>query len=440
MNLKTVNSCFLLAAAGILLLLSFFISCKKDPQTLGYDLVENNPLEVVFCDTVTVVAYSELEDSIRTDETTYNLLGSFYDPVFGKTSATVFTQISLSSTNPDFGTNPQCDSLTFSLQYTGYYGDTTTVQTIRLYEITESLFLDSVYYSVQTVTYDAAELASYTFAPHPNDSVLIDTTSYEPHLRFTMPPALGDRILTAPSSALDSNSSFREYFKGLAIIPDDIATGPGMGSLLYFNFYANISRINLYYHNDEEDSLSYRIALNATSNARFTHVDHFGYEQADELFRQQLLQYDTALGKSMLYLQSTAGVKTRIEFPYLMNLVSDNNIAINEAQLVFYNQDPESSYPPPQELALYGTNDSTLFYLDDQSQDADYFDGNYNKPRYRFRISRYIQEVLLGDQDNIGLYLFTTGASINGNRVILNGPGAPGNRMELRLIYTRPNI
>jgi len=440
MSLKTVTSRFIQAAAGILLLSSFFLSCKKDPQTLGYDLVENNPLEVVFCDTVTVVAYSEVEDSVRTDETTYGLLGSLYDPVFGKTSAAIFTQISLSSTNPDFGTNPLCDSLVFSLQYTGYYGDTTTVQTIRLYEITESIFLDSAYYSSHMVAYDATELASYTFAPHPNDSVLIDTTYYEPHLRFTMPPALGNKILSAPSTALDSISSFKEYFKGLAILPDDVATGPGMGSLLYFNFYANISRINLYYHNDEKDSLSYRIALNATSNARFAHFDHFGYQHADDLFRQQILEGDTALGNSLLYLQSTSGVKTRIEFPYLMNLVGDNNIAINEAQLIVYNQDPESAYPPPQELALYGTNDSTLFYLPDQSEDADYFDGNYNEPRYRFRISRYIQEVLLGDQDNIGLYLFTTGASTNASRVILYGTGASGNRMELRLIYTRPNI
>lgn len=440
MNLKPTTSCIILAAAGIVLLFSFFTSCKKDPQTLGFDLVENNPLEVVFCDTVTVVAYSELEDSIRTDETTYNLLGSFYDPVFGKTSAAIFTQISLSTTNPDFGTNPQCDSLVFSLQYTGYYGDTTATQTIRLYEITEYLYLDTVYYSFQTVTYDATELASYTFAPHPNDSVLIDTTYYEPHLRFTMPPALGDKILTAPSTAVDSNSSFKEYFKGLAILPDDIATAPGVGALLYFNFYANISRINLYYHNDEEDSLSYRIALNATSNARFVHFDHSGYEQADALFRQQLLQGDRSLGNEQVYLQSNAGVKTRIEFPYLLNLVKDNKIAINEAQLIFYNRDPESPYDPPQELALYGTNDSTLFYLEDQSEDADYFDGNYNKPRYRFRISRYIQGVLLGEQDNTGLYLFTTGASTNATRVILNGPETSADRMELRLIYTKPNI
>ncbi len=440
MNLKTGRSVYIIIASGLLFLLIFFLSCTKDPTTIGLDLVENDPLEVLFCDTATIVAYSELEDSIRTDETTYGLFGSMYDPVFGKTSSAIFTQISLSSTNPDFGTNPQCDSLVFSLQYAGYYGDTTTVQTIRIYEITESLMIDSSYYSFESVEYSPTELASYSFAPHPYDSVLVDTTYYEPHLRFTMGPELGNIILSAPASALDSNSSFREYFKGLAIVPDDVAASPGQGSLLYFNFYANISRINLYYHNDEEDSLVYRMVLNATSNARFAHFDHDGYGVASDLFRQQILSGDTSLGNDLLYLQSMAGVRVRIVFPYLLNMVKESNIAINEAQLIFYNQDPEGFYPPPVELALYGKSDGKLFYLDDQSEDADYFDGNYAEPRYRFRISRFIQEKLLKQDSSTALYLFTTGASINATRVVLGGPGAQSNNMKLRLIYTKPTI
>ncbi len=440
MNLKTSKSDYILTAIGFILFISFFLSCKKDPQTIGVDLIENNPLEVVFCDTVTVVAYPELEDSIRTDETSTGLLGSLYDPVFGKTSAAIFTQISLSTTNPDFGTNPQCDSLVFSLQYAGYYGDTTTIQTIRIYEITESMDIDTTYYSFQSVAYDPVELASYSFAPHPSDSILIDTVKYEPQLRFTMGPEMGNIILSAPATALDSNSSFREYFKGLAIIPDDVALSPGQGALLYFNFYAAISRIILYYHNDEEDSLAYRIALNSTANARFAHFDHFGYDQASDPFRQQVILGDSILGKDLVYLQSMAGVKVKIEFPYLSSLVLENNIAINEAQLILYNQDPDGLYPAPARLALYGQNDSTLFYLDDQAEDDTYFDGNYNEPRYRFRINRYIQQVLLGEESNIGLYLFTPGASINASRVILYGSGTSTDKITLRLIYSKPNL
>lgn len=440
MNLKTGRSVYIVTASGVFFLLIFFLSCKKDPTTIGLDLVEGDPLEVLFCDTATIIAYSELEDSIRTDESTYNLLGSLYDPVFGKTSAAIFTQISLSSTNPDFGTNPECDSLIVQLQYAGYYGDTNTVQTIRIYEITESLRIDTSYYSFQTVAYGTTELASYSFAPKPTDSVLIDTTYYEPHLRFNMGPELGNKILSAPAAELDSNSSFKEYFKGLAIIPDDVATSPGQGSLLYFNFYATISRITIYYHSDEEDSLVYRMALNATSNARFGHFNHYGYNEASDPLRQQIILGDTAPGNDLLYLQSMAGVRIRIVFPYLLNMVKENNIAINEAQLIFYNLDPGGFYPAPGQLALYGKNDSTLFYLADQSEDANYFDGKYNEPRYRFRISRYIQEKLLERDSTTALNLFTSGASINASRVVIGGPGALSNNMKLRLIYTRPTI
>lgn len=426
---------------GLLLVVLFFFStCKKEPQELGLDLVENNPLEVAFSDTTSVVAYSQREDSIRTDETSVALLGNMFDPVFGKTTAIVFTQISLSSASPDFGTNPQCDSLVFSLQYTGYYGDTTTPQTFRFYEITEQMYLDSSYYSNELLAYDPVALENHTFAPRPTDSVLVDTTKFEPHLRFVMNPALGNLILTAPESALDSNVSFREYFKGLAIVPDDVASGPGRGALLYFNFYANISRINLYYHNDEEDSLVYRLSLNSTSNARFVHFDHHGYEDASDIFRQQTIMGDTTLGQNQVYIQPMAGVKVKIEFPTLLNWVKENNIAVNEAQLIFYNQEPEGYYPAPVRLALYKLNDDgTLGFLIDQSEGDTYFDGLYSGNRYRFRINRYMQQVFNGDESNNGLYLFPSGASISASRVVLNGSQSVADKITLQLIYTKPN-
>lgn len=439
MNLKTRRPEYLIT--GLLLVVLFFFStCKKEPQELGLDLIENNPLDVEFSDTTSVVAYSQLEDSLRTDETSVVLLGNTFDPVFGKTTAIVFTQISLSSASPDFGTNPQCDSLVFSLQYTGYYGDTTMPQTFRFYEITEQIYLDSSYYSNQQLAYDPVALENYTFTPHPTDSVLVDTTKYEPHLRFTMNPALGDIILSAPESALDSNVSFREYFKGLAIVPDDVAAEPGRGALLYFNFYANISRINLYYHNDEEDSLVYRLSLNSTSNARFVHFDHQGYQDASDIFRQQTILGDTALGQSQVYIQPMAGVKVKIEFPNLLNWVKENNIAVNEAQLIFYNHEPEGQYPAPSRLALYKLNDDgTLGFLIDQSEGDTYFDGRYSGNRYRFRINRYIQQVFNGDESNNGLYLFPSSASINASRVVLNGSHSAADKITLQLIYTKPN-
>jgi hypothetical protein len=432
------------AGAGLLLIISIFIfiSCKKEPQELGLDLVESNPLEVEVSDTTTVIAYSMPEDSIRTDETGVSLLGSIYDPVFGKTTAVVFSQIGISSLRPDFGTNPVCDSVIFSILYSGYYGDTSTIQTLRFYEITETLDLDTSYYSHQTVTTNPAELGYYTFSPRPTDSVLIDTIKYEPHLRCVMGPDLGNKILSADTSAFTSVDNFKEFFKGIALIPDQTATAPGQGSILYLNFYGNISKINIYYHNDEEDSLVYRLSVNSTTHARFGHFDHFAYEDAAAGFRQQVIDGDTTLGASQIYLQSMAGVKTQIQFPFLKNWVNDYNIAINEAQLIFYDQSPDTAiFTPPAKLALYNLNEEgKLEFLDDQLESDTYFDGVHEGTRYRFRINRYIQGILTGGQTSKGLVLFSSGASVNASRVIINGYGSESERITLRLVYTKPNI
>ena len=53
-------------------------------------------LNVVYIDTCTLVAYTVKDDSIRTDNTVYNLLGSNNDPVFGKNTASFYSQVLLS--------------------------------------------------------------------------------------------------------------------------------------------------------------------------------------------------------------------------------------------------------------------------------------------------------------------------------------------------------
>ncbi len=432
------------AWTGLFLIIGFIFlfSCKKEPQEIGLDLVENNPLEVVTSDTTTVIAYSLPEDSIRTDETSICLLGSIYDPVFGKTTATVYTQVGISILNPDFGTNPVCDSVVFSILYSGYYGDTTTTQTLRFYEVTETMYLDTSYYSHQVVAVDPVELGSYTFQPRPTDSVLIDTTKYEPHLRCVLGPALGNKILTADTSVFDSGDDFKEFFKGIAIVPDHEELGPDQGAMLYLSFYGSISKLVVYYHNDEEDSLSYRMSVNSSSLARFMHYDHYGYAEASAEFRQQVFDGDTVLGNNQIYLQSMAGVKARIEFPFLMNWVSTNKIAINEAQLFFYDQNPDTvRYLAPSKLVLYNINEEgELEFLSDQLESDTYFDGVYTGTRYRFRINLYLQALLTGGETSQGLMLFSSGASINAGRVIINGYQAPQNRISLRLTYTKPNI
>ncbi|HPT04584.1 MAG TPA: DUF4270 family protein, partial [Bacteroidales bacterium] len=146
-NSSIVNHSSRLLISVIVLFSSLFFSCQKEPDKLGLGITPvGDRLNLRYCDTSTVIAYSVYDDSVRTDQVSPTLLGSIYDPVFGKTVASIYTQLSLSEYDYDFGTQPILDSLVLQLQYKGYYGDTTTPMTVKIYEMADTLSLDSVYY------------------------------------------------------------------------------------------------------------------------------------------------------------------------------------------------------------------------------------------------------------------------------------------------------
>jgi len=422
-----------------IMIVALLSGCDKEPQEIGLDLVGNNPLLVDYNDTSSVKAYSSLVDSLRTDETSLTLFASIYDATMGKTTATIYTQFALSTLGQDFGTNPVCDSMKLFLLYAGYYGDTLTPQTAKIYEVTEEMRSDTTYYAHDNLTYDPTLLADYSFVPHPTDTVWIDSVSYDAHMIVPMNNILGDKILNAPASALDNNEEFKKYVNGIRITTDPIET-PDHGAILYMNFYSTLSRINIYYHNDEGDSLFYRLVLNSNANARFTNYDHYGYDDASPDFKQQVIEGDSILGKQLVYTQGMAGVRTKITFPHLQDWVENNKIAMNEAKLVFTDHDPDNVFHPASQLSLLKiTEDGSLNYLQDEIEGTGYFGGFYENGKYTFRITRYIQSLLTGGETDYGLYLMIPGGAINAGRSVIEGSESPGGAIKLEMLYTRPN-
>jgi len=90
-------------------------SCHKDPTRIGLELQPSeDQMNVYMSDTTTIIAHSMLYDSVRTDETSVTMLGSYFDPVFGSSTVSLYTQLMLSSTSVNFGDNPVLDSIIFS--------------------------------------------------------------------------------------------------------------------------------------------------------------------------------------------------------------------------------------------------------------------------------------------------------------------------------------
>ncbi len=433
------------------LLLFILFSCKKDPYEIGFDLLPpTDTLNVRTTDTITVEAFSVIVDSVRTDKVSSLLLGSMLDPVFGKTTGSFYTQLELSSEEPDFGDQPVLDSLVLMLFYNNYYGDTLTRQHVRVYELSDDLVYDSVHYSNDRLNVYPVLLADQDFYVKPTDSVKVGDETLAAHLRINLSKQtsyLGNKILYAPASALTSNSEFVKFFKGLYVESTPVNNG---GSLFSFSVTNATSKLVVYFHdgaNPTKDSLNYELTIN-DGCGRFLHYDHNRYLDASQDLKRQILNHDSAQGRSKLFLQGLGGVRIKVKFPFMKNFGKGKVIAVNDALLMFKNYETDTTLAPPYSLTLLRQDSvGTIGHLPDEYEGTGYFGGTYNATSrtYFFRITQYMQKILLNSYSkSYDLYMYVTNPRYNQvtpNRIILDGtnpaiPGSNTSRFQLKVTYT----
>jgi Domain of unknown function (DUF4270) len=432
------------------LVILFFLvySCKKDPYQVGINLLPpSDTLNVKTSDTASFVAYSVLQDSIRTDKTTMSILGSLMDPVFGSTTAGFYMQYLLAADAPDFGTNPHLDSIVLMIPYGKIYGDTSAVQTLKIYELSQNIYYDSIYYSNRSAKTYGVPLANYTFKPAPTDSVTIRGIKTAPHIRINLNKLtnyFGNKLLSAPAASMTTNVNFLEFMKGLYIESSRAQFG---GALLSFDPTSSYSAIAMYYHNTTSDSLEFDF-IGTSLGARFNHFDHNNYLDASPELRQQVLQHDTTLGKNNLFIQGLSGVRVRFRLPFLSTFGKTGKIAVNSAILTIKNAETDTTLQPPVKLTLVVVDSAgRVGFLIDENEGTSYFGGIYNTSAraYQFRISRHMQQVLDGKIKNYDMYLMANDPTANvlvPNRVMLTGtkpqlPAFSANRIKLQVIYTK---
>lgn len=428
------------AAFAVLLTLSqFIISCTKEADKIGLNIQPpGDRLNVFVSDTFSVVAYSLPEDSARTDETSTSLLGSIFDPIFGKTTASIFTELRLTSTQLDFGAGASIDSIVLTLSYRGIWGDSSTMQTFRVFELNENIHVDSAYFSNSYTTL-GPQIGFEQMIPA-IDSIPVDTIKVAPYLRIPLNDngVLAARLLSGTSDDFSTNDKFRAFFKGICITCDPMEIS-GKGALLTYNLLDDRSNLTVYYKNTEKDSLKYSFFI-TNAGARYNQYNHFGYEHAAPEFKQQVLNRDTTFGSQIIYVQPMSGVKTHLRFPTLTALGS--KISINEARLIFTNQESDSPFANPSRLVVGKITDAkgTTTLTDDQLEGDNYYGGYYNSEskNYQFRISLYAQERILNPTaDDFGLALLVPGAATVPQRVVLNGSAVATNPLKLVVTYTR---
>jgi len=404
--------------------------CRKEPSSIGLNIVDRG-LNAVFTDTTTLTAYSVVyadSDTMNTTNLRTNYLGYVKDPVFGSTTACIYAQFIPFNAVVNFGASRKLDSIVLILRYSGgWYGDTLKPIRVKVYELEESLSTSTRYDKNSSAAYSSEEITYYPdvhIRPAPNTRVRVDTL-LAPHIRIRLKDTLGNRFLV--------DSSTMRTFKGLYICAESFNDD---GSLVNFTLTDALSGIQLYYKNDNVPT-TFKLTVPTTA-VRFNTFKH-DHKVGNFDFVNQVINKDTLLGEKVLYAQGFGGIQTKITFPHLKAL-KEKKMVINKAELVITNIGEDLSvFPPPTRLTIRGVNPSGKFVFLPDDVDATYFGGSYDetKKEYRFRITRYIQDVILRDRFEPYIYLVVRDAPINPHRLLLKGTDTlESSRLRLELYYT----
>ena len=420
-----------------------FASCKKLPD-IGSSLQPSSSfIKVAFSGDNDIVAETERIDSLSTKAASLSLVGDLNDPFFGNSNLSFYSQIGLTSNSIKWGEGATTDSIVLQMVYSGYYGDTLSQLTLKVNEVAESMSGDSMTYYSNTSFALGEELANYTFSPRPRTFSNIDDDSlFTAVIRIPIANTLGDKFISNESQ-FTSNKTFMNYFNGLNV---SCEPANGTGVICYFNLLNTKSYLRIYYHNNH-DTTFYDFNV-SDKYIRFNHFDH------DYASAQAPIAFDDTASNEYLYVQSTAGVRTRLVFPNLAQWAEDmnTNVLINEAKLIMnganglingVNNDTAMFSQPVQLIVVKAKEDGSYSILPDQMVGTKYYNGMYDAKTDQvwFRISEYVQDLVLAgpDAENYGLFLYTYAGSNNAKRWIFHGPGSQDttNKIKLEIIYSQ---
>jgi hypothetical protein len=305
----------------------FFFACKKEDQ-VGNDIQPGGKLGLVTTDTITVIATTIPGDSFPSKGLPNNYLGLINDPIYGKTSYSLFSQFGLSSANTF--TNAVADSVILYLPYrteSKYYGELATPQHFQVYEIAIPLPSTANSNIDESPLIDSTRvLSDIWITPRPTDSIQTNTRKIN-GIRIPLDNSyLGNKFIAGAANT-NTSESWIAYFKGLYIKTIDQALTGNKGVAL--NFDLDKAKIAFYYHVGS-------VAQTPVEMSAFgvTHIEQVKHNYSGSRFSTN----SGVKNSDTLFLLGHGGEKITVRFPYLGELKKLNprgNITINKAELQF---------------------------------------------------------------------------------------------------------
>lgn len=312
------------------------MSCSNSSE-IGLSLVEQEPSDIIYTDTTTLIATTvEAQPSVTADRTSM-VCGSYSTPEWGESKASIYMNFRLRNTGASF---PNCtlDSLVLTLAYEsfGHYGGlrenkpTNVAQVWEVARMTDELQDNVDYKSDVTFNTDPQLLKSnFTFNPNDTANVVVNGVTLAPHVRIRLDDQagidLGNTLLNPQGAAANiyaSNNDFKSWFKGLHIRP--AAGNPTDGSLVRFKSKNALTTLTLYYTDNSTGTPEQKI-FDFLTNEDAEVVSVFEHTHPVELT-------DNLTTDTITYIQGLDGLHTKVSFPFISSL---DRVVVNRAELVF---------------------------------------------------------------------------------------------------------
>jgi hypothetical protein len=363
------------------------VSCEENATTIGTELLPGKDfVNIKSTDTIGVSAYTQYLDSVASSNKTYSYLGWLSDPYFGNTVCDFVGQLRLLGKWPG-GPVFDIDSVKLFFSIVGAKGTLNQSPMMTLYEITEKLNSDSVYYSNRDVH------AGYEIGTLQIPEITKDTTTV---FSIMLPKTFGN-YLTRDTTKLtqeDDANDFRSFFKGIYVTLGN-TTDPLLIALPISSgeFY-----IRIYFSNYIASGQSYDFVINAKS-ARYNRYFHVFTAASPE---KQIKHINDSIKDTLSYLQAFNGVFPKIKIPGLQLYRDSLPVSVNKARLivpVFLDDDTYTTSTVPTAIYLSYTSSTGLRYiLPDYLVSSSFFDGTFNsaKKSFTFNIASFVQEYLEG--------------------------------------------
>ncbi|HPE82457.1 MAG TPA: DUF4270 domain-containing protein [Aequorivita sp.] len=446
----------LLPIAGtILFLIIALSSCQQDISTIGSGILGDETPNGILDDSQTIIAYSRKLVPVQSNRLPAYQLGVYNDPIYGKSTVNLLSQLTLELSNPTFGDSAYVDSVFVYLPFfsTATTVDSTTTYTldsiygsspINVNVLASNYFLRDYdpnsgfqdlqnYYTNDGPTFEenlGIQLGAVeNFTPSNNGFILREGTDNEeklgPGLRIKLDSTFfQNNILNMEGSEeLRNSNNFKNFIRGLYF---KVNSSSNDGSLFIFD--KTKAYVSIFYTSDKESNPDEKESKVYKLNFGGIAVNTFQNQLSPQI-QTALQNPNTETGEENLYLRGGDGIISVVELfgkdndnngvADELQVLRDKKWIINEANLIFYvNQDlMVGDGTEPERIMIYDLKNSNVLedYLLDPTnglEPIDAFTNHFgrlergsdgNGEYYKLKITSHISNLINKDSTNVPL-------------------------------------